>query len=135
MKAVKMKQEVMKRAHELAKAMEGDYRARMVMALRQAWREARAPKFVVLRVNHQPSGGREWVARIMGRHPKYRFEREFLAEAAREWSGSGKTGITVYELSDGIYEVNEPWKGRRFVEVANGEVRILKAEEVLERVA
>ncbi|MFS8612922.1 MAG: hypothetical protein FWJ68_15510 [Planifilum fulgidum] len=32
---------VMKRAHELAKGMEGDYQARMSLALRIAWKEAK----------------------------------------------------------------------------------------------
>ena len=32
---------IMKRAHEMAKKMEGDYRARMALALRQAWKEAK----------------------------------------------------------------------------------------------
>ena len=31
----------MKRAHQIAKTLEGDYRARMSMALRQAWQEAK----------------------------------------------------------------------------------------------
>ena len=34
-----MKRNLMTRAHELARALEGDYRARMSMALRQAWKE------------------------------------------------------------------------------------------------
>lgn len=34
---------IMKRAHELAKKMVGDYQARMVLALRQAWFEAKNP--------------------------------------------------------------------------------------------
>ena len=32
-----MKRNVMKRAHQIAKTLEGDYRARMSLALRQAW--------------------------------------------------------------------------------------------------
>ena len=34
-----MKRNLMKRAHEIAKRLEGDYRARMSIALRQAWKE------------------------------------------------------------------------------------------------
>jgi len=44
------KREIMVRAHELARTMEGDYSARMVLALRQAWMEARLLK----------AGGRLW---------------------------------------------------------------------------
>jgi len=36
-----MKRNVMKRAHLIAKGLEGDYRARMSLALRQAWKEER----------------------------------------------------------------------------------------------
>ena len=34
-----MKRNVMMRAHQIAKNLEGDYRARMSLALRQAWKE------------------------------------------------------------------------------------------------
>jgi hypothetical protein len=127
---------VMKRAHELARQMEGDYRARMVLALRQAWTETRAPKRVLLTVRHQPSGGREWVARIVGRHPRYQFEREFLAPLARDWSSSGKTGYTTFELLiDGVYEVNEPYVGRRFVEVRAGRQYEIAVADVAAKIA
>lgn len=38
------KREIMKRAHEIAKKLEGHYSARLVIALRQAWKEAKAVK-------------------------------------------------------------------------------------------
>jgi hypothetical protein len=129
------KRELMKRAHALAKQMEGDYRARLVIALQQAWQEAKGmKKSVIYNVNHQPSGGKEWVAEIVGRHPKFKFERSFLSPIERKWSGSGKTGTTRYELEAGkVYEVNEPWKGRWFITVENGEVVEITAEEVLKK--
>lgn len=131
-----MKKEIMIRAHEIARTLEGDYIARMSEALRMAWAEARAPKKVLFDVRHQPSGGKEWVARIVGRHPKWKFEREFVSPTARKWSGSGKTGTTTFELEEGaIYEVNEPWRGRCFVEVRNGGVYEIGAAEVLSRIA
>lgn len=34
-----MKKEVMKKAHQIAKTLEGDYKARMAFSLRQAWKE------------------------------------------------------------------------------------------------
>ena len=131
-----MKRNIMKRAHEIAKGLEGNYRARMSLALRQAWREEKRVGNMVLKVNHQPSGGKEWVAEITGRDPKYKFQREFLQPVSRDWSYSGKTGDTSFELEPGkVYEVNEPWKGRRFVEVQNGEIKTLDTEEVLSRIA
>lgn len=36
-----MLKQIMKRAHELARQMEGDYVARLSLALRQAWKEAK----------------------------------------------------------------------------------------------
>ena len=36
-----MKRNIMKRAHEIAKGLEGDYRTRMSIALRQAWKEVK----------------------------------------------------------------------------------------------
>ena len=132
-----MKRSLMKRAHEIARSLEGDYRARMSLALRQAWKEVKEmERNMVIKVKHQPSGGKEWVAEITGRDPKYKFKREFLLPVSRDWSSSGKTGSTSYELEPGkIYEVNEPWKGRRFVEVLNGEVKVLSVEEVLSKIA
>ena len=131
-----MKRSLMKRAHEIARSLEGDYIARMSLALRQAWREVKEVRNMVIKVNHQPSGGKEWVAEIVGRDPKYKFKREFLQPVSRDWSRSGKTGTTSYELEPGkIYEVNEPWKGRRFVEIQNGELKTLNTEEVLSKIA
>jgi len=131
----KMKRNLMKRAHQIAKTLEGDYRARMSLALRQAWKEVTVQN-MVLKVKHQPSGGKEWVAEIVGRDPKYKFKREFLLPVSRDWSSSGKTGTTSFELEPGkVYEVNEPWRGRRFVEVRNGELKTLDTEEVLSKIA
>lgn len=128
-----MMKKIMKRAHELARMMEGDYAARMALALRQAWREARQVSYAV---NHQPSGGKEWVAEIVGRHPKYNFERRFLTPIARDWSRSGKTGTTTFLLEEGkVYEVNVPWKGRRFVTVFNGEIEYIAAETVAAKIS
>src|SRR5690606_8442567 len=129
-----MKRNVMKKAHQIAKTLEGDYRARMSLALRQAWKEAKNMNKII-KVNHQPSGGKEWVAEITGRDPKYTFKREFLNAVARNWSYSGKTGTTSFELEPGkVYEINEPWKGRRFVEIQNGELKTLNTEEVLSKI-
>lgn len=126
---------VMKRAHELARNMEGDYTARLVISLRQAWKEAKKKKVkeVRLALNHQPSGGKEWIARITGTHSKYGLARKFLKVEERDWSYSGRTGTTYYSLSEGgLYEINEPWKERRFVKVEAGEVIEISATEAKE---
>ena len=43
-----MRRNVMMRAHQIAKGLEGDYRARMSLALRQAWKEAKKVELVKL---------------------------------------------------------------------------------------
>ena len=92
-------------------------------------------KIIPFNINHQPSGGREWVALIAGIHPKYNFSREFLAIAERNWSSSGKTGYSTFFLEEGkIYEYSEPWGARNFIEVANGNINIISAEEVMEKI-
>ncbi|MGG3821113.1 hypothetical protein ABEU79_04885 [Geobacillus thermodenitrificans] len=130
-----MKQ-IMKRAHELARMMEGDYVARLALGLRQAWKEAKQPKKAVLEVRRQPSGGKEWVAEIVGHHPKFKFERKFITPIARNWSSSGKTGTTSFLLEEGkIYEVNEPFHGRYFVKVENGKIIDVTVDDVIQKIA
>jgi len=43
-----MKRNVMKKAHQIAKGLEGDYRIRMSLALRQAWKEVKKVELVKL---------------------------------------------------------------------------------------
>ena len=75
-------------------------------------------KEVILKINHQPSGGKEWVAKILGKDTKYGYQREFLQPIHRDWSSSGKTGWTYYRLERGFtYEINEPWNKRRILEL------------------
>lgn len=51
------------------------------------------------------SGGRAWVARIVGPHPTYKLEREFV-EAGGQVSRSGRSGTLRWDLKDeGIYEL------------------------------
>jgi hypothetical protein len=90
----------------------------------------------VLWIRHQPSGGKEWIAEIIGRDPKYTYKRGFLQPVGRDWSSSGRTGSTAFELEEGkIYEVREPYKGRKFVEVRNGQITTISPEEVLVRIS
>lgn len=87
----------------------------------------------IISINHQPTGGKEWTAEITGRHPKYGFSREFLPVIARNWSSTGKTGSTSFELSEGkVYEINEPYKGRRFVTVTDGKIQEIPIKKVME---
>lgn len=137
---IEMKKEIMKRAWEIAKQGAEKFGGKAIEyiaeALRMAWKEAKQPKEIVLKVRHQPSGGKEWVAEITGRHPKWNFERKFLNAVARNWSSSGKTGTTSFLLQEGkVYEVNEPWKGRYFITVQNGEVVDVDVDYVATKIA
>ena len=86
----------------------------------------------IIEVNHQPTGGKEWVAEITGRHPKFGLNREFQKVVARNWSSTGRTGSTAFEIEEGkLYEINEPYKGRRFVTVREGQIQEISAEEAM----
>ncbi|QQE75239.1 hypothetical protein [Brevibacillus composti] len=116
-----MKARVMKRAHQIARMLEGDYAARMSLALRQAWAESRAPKYVTVELREPNRKQKTWVAKIVGTHPVYKFERKFINSIA--W------GETTWELAAGVYEICENGK-RYFIRVANGDYHRIEANEV-----
>ena len=135
-----MKKQSMKRAWEIAREgvekFGGKVSEYIAEALHIAWGETKTRKKVTINVRHQPSGGREWVAEIVGRHPKWKFDRNFLNATARNWSSSGKTGQTSFVLEEGkVYEVNEPWEGRYFITVQNGEIVDIDADYVETKIA
>lgn len=123
------KREIMVRAHEIAKTLEGDYIARMSEALRMAWEEARAPKFVKFVIGI--SKGTAYVARITGRHPKYKFAREFIPATKKNRSWSGKNGTNTYYITEnGIYE-KAYGSDREYYIVENGIARQIDLGTVL----
>jgi len=92
----------------------------------------RTDRGIKVKLAHYTSSGRDWVAEITDIDEKYGFKREFL-NAEKDWSSSGKTGWSYYELENGkVYEVNEPYKGRWFFQVTNGECVEISKEDVLE---
>lgn len=64
-------------------------------------------------------GGRAWVARITGPHPRDRLEREFCQISRDGRSGSGRSGFMewvlprtgVYEARDFAVSSNSSWSG------------------------
>ena len=123
------KREIMVRAHEIAKTLEGDYIARMSLALRMAWAEARRPKFVKFVVGI--SRGTAYVARITGLHPRYKFDREFVRPMEKNRSWSGKNGTNIYYITeDGIYE-KAYGSEREYYIIENGVARQIDLGTVL----
>jgi hypothetical protein len=97
----------------------------------QMKKEIREGKAIIT-LNHQPSGGKEWIAEIIGTDSKFGFKREFLNPISKSWSSSGRTGETTFQIEeDKIYEYNEPWKGRGFLIIRNGKVVWLEKEDVI----
>jgi len=87
---------------------------------------------VIIQLAHYTSNGKDWVAEIEDTDWQYGFKRTFL-NPEKDWSASGKTGWSYYELWNGrVYEVNEPYKGRWFFQVINGECLEISREDVLE---
>jgi len=116
-----MKAQIMKRAHEIARTLEGDYAARMSLALRQAWAEARKPKYVTIELREPNRKQKTWVAKIVGTHPVYKFDRKFV--------NSVNYGEYTWELEEGIYDICENGN-RYFIRVAGGDFRRIDASEV-----
>ena len=89
---------------------------------------------MIIKLNHQPSGGKEWVAEITGRDPKYKFKREFCNLFIATGVVAVKQEQQALNWKQGkIYEINEPWKDRRFIEIKNGQIRTINTEEVLSK--
>jgi hypothetical protein len=88
----------------------------------------------IVKVQHSPKGGKEWVARLTGKDVRYGFQRVFLTPVGKDWSSTGNTGVTLFELGmEGVYEVNEPWKRSRFYLYWDGsEARSISVEEAIQ---
>ena len=94
---------IMKRAHELAKEMEGDYRARMSLALRQAWREekeeSKEMKKERVKVTHVIDKG--WVE-VKGRE----VTDKLITKGSLEDHNSKFCGMINNAF--GVYEIDKP---------------------------
>lgn len=121
---------VMKRAWEIAKEGQkkfgGKVKEYFAISLKMAWSEAKAVK-VTTTFGYYKS----YVAKINGKHPKYKLDRKFLKADERERSYSGKTGYDVFYITEnGIYEKVSNGNREYFV-VRNGEKTTVDYETVL----
>lgn len=91
-------------------------------AMKIAWSEAREIKTeIVLAPGSRKH--KSWLAKINGRHPQYKFDREFLQSDYEQ----------VYTVANGLYEVQSGGQ-RYFIQVANGKYEVIqdwKAEELV----
>jgi hypothetical protein len=87
----------------------------------------------IVKLNYQPSGGKSWIAKIIGRHPKYILDRKFINGSRQDMSSSGKTGSLVFNITeDGYYEVNEAWKKNKYyLKVINSVITEINYETVV----
>lgn len=85
-----MLKKVMVRAHELAREMVGDYRCRMALALRQAWKEARKPALTPVQkaeaiADAINNGDREYRAKVwVGKHAVRVYVTSILSRGRRQ---------------------------------------------------
>lgn len=78
-----------------------------------------------------------WVAKITGKHSKFKYAREFI-KPEKDYllaNGIGSRGVYFcYHLADGIYEISSPrsWKrtDRYFAKVTGQNLRIIEEDEV-----
>lgn len=68
-----------------------------------------------LKIQRSSKQYKSWVARIVGTDPKYGLAREF--EGKREFNSE-----YIYQLADGIYEIQEGYQRRRFILIQGGEI-------------
>lgn len=81
-----MKRNLMKRAHQIAKSLEGNYQARMSLALRQVWKEEKGMGLVEKLIE---LGGNRWQK---GGHDRIYLDSKTLAEAIGLEAETYKTG-------------------------------------------
>ncbi|CAM2952412.1 hypothetical protein PASE110613_09190 [Paenibacillus sediminis] len=124
-------QNVMKEAVVLARTYEGDWVARMALALKTVWaRIKEGVKKVKATIDIRVArGGRDYVAKIVGPHRQYKLDRQFLAADREEWNKKGSAGHEEYDVEDGYYEKSELGK-KRYMKVENGAAKYINLEEV-----
>jgi hypothetical protein len=100
---------IMKRAHQLARQMEGDYAARLALGLRQAWREVRRMSKKLETITKTCYRGYGWIARITGRDDN----TAWLASLSASGTLPG-VGATSTESWSGL----SSWKRGQFMSIA-----------------
>lgn len=120
---------VMVRAWEIAKEgaskFGGKVKEYFAAALKMAWAETRK---VVLTTSAGSRKHKSWVAKIVGKHPKFKLDRSFVESVDHNMSER------YFELTDGFYDICDAGT-RYFVRVTSGQIERVEEYEVLEAVA
>lgn len=96
---------------------------------------------IEFKLNRWPNHSKEWVAKIVKRDPRFKWDRVFCPVVRRDWSHSGKHGTTTVLIdSPGLYEVSSPNTGeygrdaRAWMEIhSDGRIEWIEQSEWLER--
>ncbi|TDQ39254.1 hypothetical protein [Aureibacillus halotolerans] len=123
---------VMKRAWEIAREGVVRFGGKVVEyfaeALRMAWAEAKRPKKAEFVTSAGSRKHKSWVAKITGKHARFKFDRSFVKEVKESWVEK------FFLLSGGLYEVCDGGE-RRFILVTGATVKDVQEYEVMEAIA
>lgn len=126
---------IMIRAWEIAREGANKFGGKAVEYLSEsmkiAWAESKGIELVKKDAEVKTSYGskkhKSWVAKIVGSHPRWKYERKFLKAGGEHSNGFGGY---VFSLEEGIYEVCDAGY-RYFAKVKNGELFEVEEHEVL----
>lgn len=91
---------IMRRAHEIARTLEGDYRARLAYGMRAAWTEARGRRMEeTMTKTITPVDYREWLA-ANGKNPDYEGNLAWL-QAMENLTGMSRVAIEDWRRQQG----------------------------------
>lgn len=103
----------------------GKVKEYFAVALKMAWAETRK---AVLTTAVGSRKHKSWVAKIIGKHPRFKFDRTFVESVDYNMSER------YFELKDGLYDVCDAGT-RYFVRVIGGQIERVEEYEVMEAVA
>ncbi|MGB9677956.1 MAG: hypothetical protein ACPLZ9_04985 [Candidatus Ratteibacteria bacterium] len=96
------------------------------------WEIVKEKEKVLLKVRHYASN-KEWACIIEGKDPVYKFKRNFLRVYEKDWSGSGRTGYSYFDVTnDGLYQFKNPFDDVYFLKIEGGHWETLNNQEVEE---
>ncbi|HCT30303.1 MAG TPA: hypothetical protein DIW31_06135 [Bacteroidales bacterium] len=84
------RKEIMKRAHEIAKKMVGDWYARLALALRQAWMEAKTVVEKIIDTAKSLVIGKDYYGIFTGNNIDTKGDKEMIYNGGISWTA--KTG-------------------------------------------